>query len=566
MRKILLTSIISLLFVYVYPQKLTDQVEISIKEEVRLHPDVHLKYAHTIFSIDRYIIQDPYILIYSNTTGSFYLINQENQLIVDQLDIFKTFPKVKILNVHVWDNKSGARVKLRSPFYNNGIAMGNYNIEPYKDSIYYAGLLKLKNKYFLLLVDILNDKINTSLKEYNIEDYFEKPRESKIEFQDHSLYMDLHRASIWNNQELYFYTFDPYVKKLPKDSTRSYDILYDNSIYSLNNNELTSVIKPKNTNSFYSDASYATTANKLLILNNDLDSVFLYSDDLKRIKSKKIPRNHYDTITRNNKKFVLKNGIIIKDGFSDMIYIIVTSYNKNTYSIYSTDNELTQFTLIKTFLTDLTLKKTKIYKGNIYFLINTNASEPAKLFHYDLYKTEKLGDTILLNSTIQQAISLFRGNLSRLWFKQMFGLENIKGDVYNLPKNHIRNRIENTNLTKEEIEKQKSIEGLIELINGAYKANNAQKILANYLCYDKFEIEILEKSVKKENFSAKTDSIFYKSNLKELFEGIAQPDFKPIGEMKTYHYEIITDDGWHLFLTKIEDYWYLSSVVYKEED
>lgn len=566
MRKILLTSFFSLLLVYTYSQELTDQVENSIKKEVRLHPDVHLKYAHTSFSIDRYVVKDPYILIYSNTTGSLYLINQENQLIVDQLDIFKEFKRLKVSNIHVWDKETNARVRIRSPFLNTGLASSHSNLEPFNDSLYYAGIIKQKNNYNLLLVHFSNDKIKTVLKEFNLTDKFIKPKGRKIELHDFYIKHYLKSVSEWKNNQLFFYAIDPYVKKLPEDSTYRYKTLHNNSIYTQNNNKLTSIFKLENTSNFISDANYITQDNKLLVFSNDLDSIFLYSDNLKLVKQKKIPRVYYDTITIKNKKFITKHGSIIKDGFNDMIYIFVSSFQNKTYSIYSTDTSLEQFTLIKTFVSDLALYKNKVYNGKLFFLISTNASETEKLFSYDLYKSKELGDTILINSSLQNPFSLFRGNLKKLWFKNMFGLENIKSNVYNLPKNLVKNKIDNSKLSDQEVEKQKSIEGLIDLINETYKENKAEKILANYTCYDKFENEILAKSVKKESFSAKTDSIFYKTNLKELFESIAQPDFKPIGEMKTYHYEIITDDGWHLFLAKIKYYWYLSSVVYKEED
>lgn len=565
MRKLLFTSLLVFFTFSIYSQNITDQVDFSIKEEVRLHPDVHLRYAHTSFSIDKYVIQDPYILIYSNTTGSFYLINQETQLVVDQFDIFKKYPKIKTSNVSFFDN-SGARVKLRSPFYNNGITMDNSNIEQYKDSLYFTGLIKQKNKYYLLLINILNNKINTTLKEYKIQDYFKKPTKPRVEFYDHYLYMDLLRSSMWNNQELFFYAFDPYVKKLRKDSTRSHDLLFENSIYSFKNSEINSIIKPKNTNSYYLNSSYITTKNKLFILNNELDSIFLFNKALNPIKSKKIPRTHFDTITRKNKKFVLKNGQITKDAFNEMVYVIVSSYNKNTYSIYSTDNELNQFTLIKTFLSKLTLSKVKIYKGNIYFSVNTNASEPSKLFFYKLYKNEALGDTIELTAKIQYSYSLFQGKLNRLWFKQMYGLENIKGDVYYLPKNHIKNKIESSALNKEDTEKQKSIEGLIELLIESYTNQENNKILTNLSCFDKFEIKILEKEVKKDDFIQKIDSVFYNSPIKDLFETISAPDLSYEGEMKTYHYEIKTKNGWHIFLVKIDNLWHLSSVAYKEDE
>jgi len=437
MRKLLYTSLFVFFTFSIYSQNITDQVDFSIKEEVRLHPDVRLKYAHTSFSIDRYVIQDPYILIYSNTTGSFYLIDKENQLIVDQLDIFKTYPKIKPLNVGFFDS-SGARIKLNSPFYNNGLAMSKTDIETYNDSLYFAGVIKQKNKYYLLLVNILNDKINTTLKEYDIHDYFKKPTKSRIEFDDHYLYMDLLRSSMWNNQELFFYALDPYVKKLPKNSTRSYDILFENSIYSFKGNEFITIFKQKNTNHNYLNSSYITTKNKLFVLNNELDSIFLFSRELELIKSVKIPRTHYDTITRKNQKLVLNDGQITKDNFNGIVYFIVPSYNLNTYSIYSTDNELNQFRLLKTFVSKLTLSKIKIYKGNIYFIVNINASEPAKLFYYDLYKSETLGDTIELSNNIQQSYSLFQGKLDRLWFKYLFGMENIKGDVYSISTNHIK--------------------------------------------------------------------------------------------------------------------------------
>ena len=78
MRKITLTIILITFFISLFSQENIENIDASIKEEVRLHPDVHLKYAHTSFSIDKYQIIDPNILVYSNSTGSFYLINQEN--------------------------------------------------------------------------------------------------------------------------------------------------------------------------------------------------------------------------------------------------------------------------------------------------------------------------------------------------------------------------------------------------------------------------------------------------------------------------------------------------------
>ena len=548
-----------------YSQDTTDQVDLSIKKEVRLHPDVHLKYANTSFSIDRYVIQDPYILVYSNTTGSFYLINQKNQLIVDQFNISKEYPKLKTSNVSFYD-QSGARVKLRSPFYNNGITMGNANIESYSKNQYFTGLIKLGNKYYILLVDILNDKINTTLKEYNIKDYFKKPAKPKLAFHDYTLYMDLLRTSKWNNQELFIYYLDPYVEKLPKDSTRSYSFLFKNSIYAINNNELTSVFKEENNNPTYSHSSYITSNENLLILNNEKDSIYLYSNEPKFLKSKKIPRANYDSISYQNKRFVLKNGQIIQDGFNEMPYIIIPNYSTKTYSVYSTDNKINQFTLIKTFVSDLSLRKIKIYKGNIYFLASSNASEPAKLFYYKLYNNKNLGDTIKLTSNTQQAFSLFTGELNRvLWFKQMYGMENIKGDVYFLPKNHVKNKIKNAVLSKEDIKNQKSIEGLIKLLSESYKQRETNKILAHLTCFDKFDIEILEEEIKSSSFNNRIDSLFYDSPLRNLFQTLSSADFNYEGEMKTYHYEIKTENGWHIFLCKIEELWYLSSVVYKEE-
>jgi hypothetical protein len=565
MRKLLFTSLLVFFTFSIYSQNITDQVDFSIKEEVRLHPDVHLRYAHTSFSIDKYVIQDPYILIYSNTTGSFYLIDQENQLVVDQFDIFKKYPKIKTSNVSFFDN-SGARIKLRSPFYNNGITMNISNIEPYIDSLYFTGLVKLKSKYYLLLVNILNNKINTTLKEYNIQDYFKKPTKSKVEFYDHYLYMDLLRSSMWNNKELFFYTFDPYVKKLPKDSLRAHELLFENSIYSFKGNELSTIFKQKNINSSYLNSSYVTNNNKLFILNNNYDSIFIYSDDLNKLKSKAIPRSYIDTLKFNNKESIIRNGYITKDLFTNIIYIIIPSLKYKSYSIYSIDEELNQFKLLKTFVSDLSLKKTKIYKGKTYFITTPNASEPSKLFYYDLYKNETLGDTIELTAKIQYSYSLFQGKLNRLWFKQMYGLENIKGDVYYLPKNHIKNKIESSALNKEDTEKQKSIEGLIELLIESYTNQENNKILTHLSCFDKFEIKILEKEVKKDDFIQKIDSVFYNSPIKDLFETISAPDFSYEGEMKTYHYEIKTKNGWHIFLVKIDNLWHLSSVAYKEDE
>ena len=562
MRKITLTIILITFFVSLFSQENIENIDASIKEEVRLHPDVHLKYAHTSFSIDKYQIIDPNILVYSNSTGSFYLINQENQLIIDQLDVFKTYPKIKPLNYHFRD-KSGARIKLLSPFYNSGFVAYMVNLEYYTDSLLFAGIVKLKGNFYQFLVQVKDDKIISSLKEYNIEELFSKPKKSKIYFQDRHIKNNLLRSVIWEDYELFSFAFDPYVKELPKDSIYAYEILYRNPIYALKNEQINKIFSTPSSGKYYYYGNYVIANNKLVIFDNTRDSIWVKNEDFKDIYSLSFPNlRKEDTLSHLNRYK------IIKDKFTGSLYLIQSYlHNKRTtYSVYSIDPNFTRYVLIKSFTSILSMSKFSVYNGKLHFTITPTASEPSKLFSYDIYNKGEIGDTVKLTSNWQKPISLFRGYLKRDGFRINYGLENIDKDIYNIPKASIKLKFKNSKISEHEKLQQDSIKGLINLLTKFYDTKETNKILANLICYDKFEYKILEKEIKEDNFKSYTDSIFYETNIKEVINYLKNPENKLLGEMKTYHYEIKTNNGWYLYFYKKDNLWYLASVLYKKED
>ncbi len=562
MRKFILIAVFTVVLTPLFSQNINESIDNSIKQEVRLHPDVRLKYAHTSFSIDKYVIVDPYILIYSNTTASFYLINQREQLIVDQLDIFKTYPKIKPLDLHFRDH-SGARIKLLSPFYNNGLASHILQLEKYNDHKFFAGLIKQKGKFYTFLVHIENDQIISSLKNYDIEKLFEKPSKRNIEFRSFTIEMDLLKHSTWNKTELFQFTFDPYVQKQPKDSANSIKFLYENSIYQLHENKIENIYKSQNTTKHYHHTSYITKNNQLYILDNQKDSLILINKNYDISKSIKLPRSNLDSIRIGKKKILIKDGSIIKDEFNKALYFVL--YNNKTYEVFSISDDLNKVTRLKTFISELALNKLKIYNGQLYFIVKTNTSEPNKLFSYDLYNCGYIDDTIVLSNQTQEAFSLFRGNLDRDWFRSQYGMEHQENEIYQIPSNGLQHKICKEKLNSQERSQKNSIDSLLQLIGKLYQNKQTNKILAHLTCYDKFEYKILDKKVKEDSFNSKVDSIFYKSEITEVFEYITSPDFMYEGEMKTYHYEVRTGNNWTFYFYKKDDQWYLTSVAYKQK-
>ena len=561
MRKLILVAVLTIVITPLFSQTINETIDNSIKDEVRLHSDVRLKYAHTSFSIDKYAIVDPYILIYSNTTANFYLVNQKEQLIVDHLDIFKTYPKIKPLDQHFQD-KSGAKITLLSPFYNNGLSSGFTNLEKYDNTRFFAGLIKKKGKLYSLLVKIENDEIISTIVNYNIEEIFEKPTERNIELSDFAININLLRTSLWNNSELFLYALDPYVKKLPKNSSYAFETLFKNSIYQLKDDKISNLYKSKNSSKYYHNANYIQLEDKLLVLDNQKDSLLAIDKNYSVVSSIELPRTKLDTVSYNNKKVLFKDGYVIKDEFTEALYFIL--YNNKTYELFAISKDLSKITKIKSFVSELSLNKFKIHNGLLYFIVETNTSDPSKLFSYDLYNCGQIGDTVTLYDQTQKAISLFRGNLKREWFRGEYGMEHQKKEIYQLPSNGLQHKICKEKLSPEDELQQKSIESSIQLIGNLYNKKQVNKILSYLSCFDKFEYKILEKKIKEETFNSNLDSLFYQSELKDIFEYMSSPYFKYVGEMKTYHYELRTKNGWTLYFLKKENKWYLTSVIYKQ--
>ena len=266
MKKIIILLFLSLWVCLSFSQNKRQTIDLLNLKFVAFENEVvpvKLNYGHSYFSIDKFLkINNNLLLAYNRNMTTFYLINLKDNLIIDQLSLFK----LKEITQNEFDDNTFDISYLLKNIRTNDNSFFNlsYNFNSFEklnDSIIFIGFFKPNETKFgtgiQLNLKIANNKINPEFFKFNTS-IFEDFKKDNTVFKAENAF-DASTLFAFNKEQYYYFIYLPIFNK----NTNNSSPLLNNVVIKKDNSGKMHLVSKSDGNLKYRSKNYVAFENYL---------------------------------------------------------------------------------------------------------------------------------------------------------------------------------------------------------------------------------------------------------------------------------------------------------------